>query len=938
MQTLFDRGMILPSSDGKFHPNSYLNRDEFVGISMEVICERCIQPHTEYEFLEEYRNEDVYFDINNSNPYFYCVAEADKKNYVRGYDIGESCQNGTSKFDERPFCPLNRINLEEAVAVLLRNSGIFTINDNQRVVNEIRAGRITRNLAPDVAPTDTTGNPYTFYGYIEKALDYTIEEYDSSGNKKVYKLLEPDAGGNVNPQKQVTKQEFLRMAYIALKSNSCSEVVDNDLALAIDIWEKSCQEGDTNCTISELDDPSDTYDFTPDVEGYCEAGIDDPNGYKWRFYNTDNGDEFFHYGTYLDDITLPSTGEWKVFLTVRDRCGNTGEVFSTIMVEEEISVVITPWDESCQAGQNCGDENEIPTIGEEIPSGECDLWEKCDYVPEVTTTCELGTNESSYKWKFINESTGEVIELSGGYIDNYEFPTAGRWRIEVEVTDNCGKTATGRLFVTVTDIKVIIEPWDGVCVEWEICNGDNKIDDPIIVCDDEACKPTLPLGECDLWEKCDYIPKVATSCEAGIDESSYRWKFSNETTGEILQFSGDYIDDFEFPTAGKWRIEVEVTDNCGKTATAEVFVILTDISVIITPWDESCALGQECSDENEIVPEWTCIWPDCTQYPNGSCEWPDCVLVVPDGECGLWEKCDYVPEVTTSCTLGINESSYVWTFTNETTGEIINRSGSYIDNYEFETAGRWKIEVEVTDNCGKTASTTLYVNVISDPIEDPISLSVDILVDPIIWYEPLSVDFQWVVFGGTAPYDYAWNFGDTALWIWKNITHVYVQQGVYEVLLVVTDVNGLRGDATVLVKVLEGINCEIDSDGDGVNDCDDLCPTIPGTDANSGCPEYELSCGNEDGECGCPSWYSCSDSNPLTCGTGVCRPIEIDASCLYNQNAGSIFWNTLCTSCPCNSEVDFLADLRRCDIVFPAITSPDASSIYAKGRTWQVGE
>ena len=31
---------------------------------MEVICERCIQPHTEYSFIEKYQNEDVYFDID----------------------------------------------------------------------------------------------------------------------------------------------------------------------------------------------------------------------------------------------------------------------------------------------------------------------------------------------------------------------------------------------------------------------------------------------------------------------------------------------------------------------------------------------------------------------------------------------------------------------------------------------------------------------------------------------------------------------------------------------------------------------------------------------------------------------------------------------------------------------------------------------------------
>jgi hypothetical protein len=50
---------------------------------MEVICERCIQPHTEYKYIAEYAGRDIYFDITETNPYFYCIAEADKNNYVR---------------------------------------------------------------------------------------------------------------------------------------------------------------------------------------------------------------------------------------------------------------------------------------------------------------------------------------------------------------------------------------------------------------------------------------------------------------------------------------------------------------------------------------------------------------------------------------------------------------------------------------------------------------------------------------------------------------------------------------------------------------------------------------------------------------------------------------------------------------------------------------
>jgi len=347
LQELYDRGMILPSDDGKFSPDEYLNRDEFVGISMEVICERCIQPHTEYSFIEKYQNQDVYFDIDSSNPYFYCVAEADDKNYVRWYDVSQSCENWVSQFWERPFCPLNRINLEEAVAVLLRNSGIFTISDNQSVVSQINNGSITQTLWNDVTPTDFEWNAYTFYWYIRKALDYEITEYDNFWNEKVLKLLETDFFGNINPQKQVTKEEFLKMSYIALKSNNCSEIVDDNLALSIDIWEKTCELWDSDCITSQLDDPENTYDFTPDVEWFCDLWIDDPSGYSWRFYNTDNWDEFFHYGTFLDNIELSSEWVWRVFLTVRDNCGNSWEVYSTISVNEVIDIEIVVYDPVC---------------------------------------------------------------------------------------------------------------------------------------------------------------------------------------------------------------------------------------------------------------------------------------------------------------------------------------------------------------------------------------------------------------------------------------------------------------------------------------------------------------------------------------------------------------------------------------------------------------
>lgn len=558
LQKLYDRGMIIPDGSGKFSPKAYLNRDEFVGISMEVICERCIQPHTEYKFLSEYTGKDVYFDIDEKNPYFYCVAEADAKKYVRWYDAGESCQNGTNKFGARPFCPVNRINREEAVAVLLRNSGIFTIADNQNIISQIYAGTITRKLWKDVNPTDKDGNPYTFYGYIQKALEYEIVDYDSEWKSKTLKLLYPDAAWNIKPDEHITKEEFLRMSYIALKSNSCKDVVDNGLALRLDVFDKTCSKNQTWCSLSNLQDPENTYDFKPEVETTCESWVDDPTWYIWRFQNLHTGEQIIKSGSYIDDYTFLSSGEWRVYVRVIDACWNTSEVYVTIFVSE-------------------------------------------------------------------------------------------------------------------------------------------------------------------------------------------------------------------------------------------------------TPQD----------------------------------------------------------------------------------------------------------------------------------IKD-ISLNVWIEANPIFGPESLLVDFGALVSWWKPEYTYEWDFWDGSTGYGKNIDHLYTSEWTYTVTLTVTDSYWNTWTATAVIQVTPNKDkCLVDSDGDFVVDCDDLCPTIKWNPWNKWCPFLETPCSWN--QCSCPEWYTCSDRDPLTCSTGACIPnIPVRASCLYTPWKWSIFGWAVCSTCPCNTRLDFLADIRKCDLVFPAITSPRGDTIYSRWVIKQV--
>jgi len=552
-------------ASGRFNPDAFLNRDEFVGIAMEVICTRCISPNTEYEFIEKYFGQDIYFDIDDSNRYFYCVAEADDQNTVRWYDLGQSCQDGTSRFWERPFCPLNRINLEEAVAVLLRNSGIFTIEDNARVVADINAWIITDTLWNDVSPL-IDGNPYTFYGYLQKALSYEITEFDDEGNSKNFSLLEADELWNINPQKQITKEEFLKMSYIALRSNNCSEISTDWLALKMNIWEKTCSEGQEDCTRSDLQDPDDTYDFEAEVEGVCESGIDTDTGYIWRFQNVTNWEQEIVYGEYQDDYILRSDGEWRIYLRVLDRCGNTSEVYSTIFVwsppetetepdpaEQYIDVDIDVYDDPCNGSSD--DCREID-FDEENPDNNI-----FDFDADVYSSYQ--SEELVYDWTFTYVGTGKSKNFTTEYVDNFFFDIPWEWLIYLEVTDPEGNTGSEQMTYIVEDISeqyidVDIDVFDDDCIFSERAN----------------CSPIDFDEEAPDNDTFDFDGDVRTSCT--IEGISYNWTFTNTTTWDIFNYSWEFIDDILFWRVGVWNILLEVQDWCGNTWSEQMTYIVED--------------------------------------------------------------------------------------------------------------------------------------------------------------------------------------------------------------------------------------------------------------------------------------------------------------------------------------------------------------------------
>lgn len=478
LQELYNRWMVVPESDGKFHPEKLLERDEFVGISMEVICKKCIQPNTEDYFYETYTGKYVFFDINESNRYFYCIAEADALDYVRGYNVDYVCENGTSKSWERPFCPDNRITKEEAYAVIMRNSKIWTIQDNESLIASIVAWWSYDAISDDVGPKNLDGTPYTFYGYFKKALEYELVEYDADWQASVYKLLQKQ-DNKIYPKKYVTKEEFLYLAYVALKANNCEPPKwEVDIALKMEILDKSCNEVEKDfCQRSGLDDPDDTYDFYPIPEWFCSDWIQDPEGYIWRFYNTSTWERFIKYGKYLEDIQLPSPWIRRIYLRVIDNCWNTVEIYSTIVVDSstdddldwEIIITDPSCNESwwnCDELQTCDTEGNICDIDIPIDDGE---------------VCEDGIK--SYEWTITHTASWKTYNFTTEFVDDFYFNLPWEWRIWVKVTDNCGnevyetrKVFIGDIGLNVTIYAVPIIGYAPLLIdfEWFASGGDGK--------------------------------------------------------------------------------------------------------------------------------------------------------------------------------------------------------------------------------------------------------------------------------------------------------------------------------------------------------------------------------------------------------------------------------------------------------------------------------
>ncbi len=662
LQYLYDKWVFIPDTNNKFNPQSTLQRDEFVWSVLEISCDKCIHPNSSINYVLKYQDsKDVFYDITKSNPYFYCIAWAKEKKTVQWYWASYTCSNWTTKAWSVPFCPENSIQRQEAIAVLLRNANILTLE---------QANAIKYN---------------SFEPYLQKALETQLTITKTNWTQVTYKLLEKDANWNTYPEQYITKEEFLKMSFIIAKIWPCSVSTNSESSIAWDlnIYDKSCDKTKTNCEPSAIKDPSGTYDFKAEINTTCAKWV---KQYKWIFYNASKQIIKELTWEYVDNYTLWESGLWNVRMIAEDNCGGVTESYSTIYVWDKTNNISTDivadpiywaWpltvnfsnitsgcNEWCtylwdfKDGNTSTLSNPINTFTKawtyEVMltvqdkywnkatslvsikvSSDSSIWSQIivydkncdstktnctksdltdqkwtyDYYADVETTCLAWIK--SYNWQFFHVVSNTTKNYYTQYLDNISLELNWTRTVTLNVFDNCSRKTTS---MSTIENNIV----------WDTKPSVEIIANPIYW--------TWPLTV--------DFDSIVSNCK---NNCSYLWDFKDWTT------STESNPKHTFPNPWAYIVDVVITDENWDKAVAKVTInVISDKCV----W-ENC---NKDTDRDWIIDSQdSCIYVEWV-IENNWCPILDAKCSI-DTDCKQWYSCDLKSK---TCTAKV-DADLIWT-------------------------------------------------------------------------------------------------------------------------------------------------------------------------------------------------------------------------------------------------------------------------------------
>ena len=880
LQMLYDKGIIQPNIHNKFKPYELLSREEFVWILMETNCVQCIKPNINYDLIADFQDKNVYYDVHNDTDYYYCVNTADNQWYIQWYQSGTACENWESKEWEIPFCPDNTIILEEALAIVMRAWNILTQAQANNFINTIRNWEIYPDLSDDVQSKNPDGSIYDFYPYFHEAERFTITEYNNFWEKIEYSLLEKKSW-KYYPKKSINREDFLKIAIFALKNSSCIAPINEWISWEVNIFDSSCESGNYEvCEYKNNFNTEESIDIIWELDTTCLLGFSENDAYKWVIHNLSNNTESIQTGQYLDDILLTDSWKYQIDLYITDLCKNSSKITKYISVS---------WSDEALF---------FASINKKYLE-----WFTVDF----TGIVEWNTWEYTYSWDYGDGNSSNEQNPTHTYSESWEYD----------------------VILTVID-KNWVEKQIPTTVNFN--NSDFNL--------------AIGIEETNIWST-DFIQFEGIT-NSNNPDLTYSWDLWDGSTSDQQNPLHNY-------NPGTYTVILTVTDQDGNEKQVTTQITIWDGIFIINASVNTVQVDTGLEANFTPIIQWW-VWPftyswDLWDGNSSNNEKPVHIysepwiytvkLTVTDSEGNVETTYTQViysitwlnTEIETTPNWENNwEFSFtpiiqwwVWPFTYSWDLWDNNTSSEQNPIHTYQESWIYTVILTTIDSNGTISISQTQVIVVSNEYSD---FNIKLSGNPLTWPGPLISDLSVNVEWWTWPFEYQWGFGDGTNGVGENVTHTFSETGTYNVIVTVTDSNWVIKTEIVIITVWN-INAEIDTDQDWIGNADDKCPTIKWNIENDGCPIFEETCENN-ADC---AENSICWTNSIWVST--CIPVAIKNNCEYNWKS-TVFWNIICNTCPCQNVLDFNASLRNCDIVFPAITSPDGSEIFSKWNYYQI--
>ncbi|HYU55085.1 MAG TPA: PKD domain-containing protein [Candidatus Dormibacteraeota bacterium] len=137
---------------------------------------------------------------------------------------------------------------------------------------------------------------------------------------------------------------------------------------------------------------------------------------------------------------------------------------------------------------------------------------------------------------------------------------------------------------------------------------------------------------------------------------------------------------------------------------------------------------------------------------------------------------------------GVGNVSLSWDFGDNSS------STENLTAHTYRTSGSFLVSVTVTDADGVSTTSTQTVNVVA-------SLGAGLTFSPSSPHAGDNIIFVASATGGVQPYNYSWSFGDSTIGSGSPVSHIYLSDGSYTVILTVTDANNQTASATETLAV-----------------------------------------------------------------------------------------------------------------------------------------